>query len=517
MHIIYSRRKTSKVTPDFFVHHREFREGTRAENQYYAFQGGLYYFDSKRKEAQLIYRGASPIYNAHTYPGNPYVYFQEGDQLRTYCSEDKHIETLFVFKEGNAPSKEPENESHWTREERRLFQYLQEQEATAEWREKKRELWKHTIPTYFHGSETVRTVQMSPDGKFLTFRLYTEASSQNTHVAHHISEDGHTFIQNARPKVQNTDPNNRLAIYDFTRDSLYFADFSTLSDIRKKPDYLKLYGDTSKHYDQDRNIIMHSLIYAEHTNANVLDVRSYDNKDRWIVSIDLETGQVKERERQHDPAWIGGPGISSWNMMSGTLGWLPDNETFYFQSEVSGFSHLYSLHIPSGKKEALTSGLWEVQKVSLNQDGSTFYLNTNKTHPGDKGFYHLDVKTKKLTPILTQSGAHEVVVSPDEKWLAVRYSYRNQPWELYIVENKTGSSLQRITHSTKEAFEAYQWAAPEVIEFKAADGVMVHARLYEPEDAQKNQAAVIFVHGAGYLQMPTIGGVRTTVSICSTT
>jgi dipeptidyl aminopeptidase/acylaminoacyl peptidase len=38
------------------------------------------------------------------------------------------------------------------------------------------------------------------------------------------------------------------------------------------------------------------------------------------------------------------------------------------------------------------------------------------------------------------------------------------------------------------------------MQFKASDGVMVNARLYQPEESTKNNAAVIFVHGAGYLQ-----------------
>ncbi|MEC8883828.1 MAG: prolyl oligopeptidase family serine peptidase, partial [Bacteroidota bacterium] len=41
---------------------------------------------------------------------------------------------------------------------------------------------------------------------------------------------------------------------------------------------------------------------------------------------------------------------------------------------------------------------------------------------------------------------------------------------------------------------------PENITFKADDGAMVPARLYVPEASVKNNAAVVFVHGAGYLQ-----------------
>jgi len=105
-----------------------------------------------------------------------------------------------------------------------------------------------------------------------------------------------------------------------------------------------------------------------------------------------------------------------------------------------------------------------------------------------------------MNGILTKDGAHEVELSPDEKSLLIRYSYKNQPWELFIAENKSNPTLQQITHSTTEAFKKYNWRQPEVITFKAKDGKDVYARLYQPKSKNKNKAAVIFVHGAGYLQ-----------------
>ena len=84
--------------------------------------------------------------------------------------------------------------------------------------------------------------------------------------------------------------------------------------------------------------------------------------------------------------------------------------------------------------------------------------------------------------------------------MAVRYSYKNKPWEIYVADTKEKATLKQITHSTTKAFEAYSWKVPEVITFKAKDGTSVNARLYQPKEEDKNKAAVIFVHGAGYLQ-----------------
>ena len=53
-----------------------------------------------------------------------------------------------------------------------------------------------------------------------------------------------------------------------------------------------------------------------------------------------------------------------------------------------------------------------------------------------------------MTQITTLPGAHEVTVSPDEKTLAVRYSYANKPWELFVMDNKPGAKMRQLTNST---------------------------------------------------------------------
>ena len=89
------------------------------------------------------------------------------------------------------------------------------------------------------------------------------------------------------------------------------------------------------------------------------------------------------------------------------------------------------------------------------------------------------------------AGQNNVVLNPDDQTLAIRHSYANKPWEIYLGETQ-------ITHSTTEAWASYPWRDPDIITIEASDGVQVPARIYRPE--QSNGAAVLFVHGAGYLQ-----------------
>ncbi len=98
-------------------------------------------------------------------------------------------------------------------------------------------------------------------------------------------------------------------------------------------------------------------------------------------------------------------------------------------------------------------------------------------------------------------GGNEVTVSPDEKNIAILYSYTNKPPELYLQENKAGAKPEQITHKAEsEAYKSYPWRDPEIITFAARDGAMVHGRVYIPQHPDVHKPAVIFVHGAGYLQ-----------------
>lgn len=485
------------ITPEFYKTGNETQNFKINPIEIYTWQGNLYRYDRSTKKTETILKSASYIRNVQRDADGSCAFFQDGLGFYVYCIEERSIKQLVVFEKGE-PSKEAEK-NNMEKEELALFQFLKDEEKASDWRKEQDKAWNSDIPKIYYSGKSVNNIQIDGTGQYITYREDDLPPSTKTHVDHHIAADGHTYAQTARAKVQDEDASHKLGVYDIQNDTSYFVDFSTLPDIRKKPAYLKDYKDTSDVYNTDRKFIMHDLIYSENGKENILDIRSYDNKDRWIVQVDLKSGKVKLIEQQHDEAWIGGPGISGWNMFSGTLGWI-DNSTIYYQSEATGFSHLYSKNIASGNRIALTSGNWEVHDVQLSSKKDRLYITANKNHPGNREFYHLIIASKELIPILTTDGNHEVSISPDEKKLAVRYSGKVNPWELYIAENKKGASLERITKSTSDQFKNYDWHSPEVISFSASDGEKVNARLYQPETATKNGAAVIFVHGAGYLQ-----------------
>jgi dipeptidyl aminopeptidase/acylaminoacyl peptidase len=423
------------------------------------------------------------------------IYFECQSNLHKYDRTNGSITQFTQFKKGKKPA-DKNLQSTLEQTEEELFQYWQRKKEQREWR---KNVPSQTPPPgmeIYSNAASIEQIQIDPSGQFVSFRASDYPQNEETNVPNYLTTSGHTKEFKARPKVGENEPTHRLGIADLMNDTTYWIDFSRLSDIRKKPAFLT---DTTN-YKEDRKIVMHELVFHSNQPKAVCDIRSYDNKDRWIVLIDLTTGKYEELDHQHDEAWIGGPGISSWNSEAGTLGWLKDGDHVFFQSEKTGYSHLYLISLSTRKISQLTNGNWEVHNVILSKNGEHFYLQTNQTHPGDRNYYRYDIKARKTVPVLTKAGYHEVMLSPDEKTLAVRYSSKNKPWEIFTSSFDDPKILTQHTRSTTEAFNGYNWREPEVVSFKGSDGKAIFARLYQPMTARKNGAAVLFVHGAGYLQ-----------------
>ena len=115
-------------------------------------------------------------------------------------------------------------------------------------------------------------------------------------------------------------------------------------------------------------------------------------------------------------------------------------------------------------------------------------------------FYALPAGGGTPQKLTSEVGNHQVTLSPDETFLADVYSFSNKPWELYVQPRQAPTERVALTDSPTPAFKHYAWTEPKLIKIPARDGVDVPARLYVPPKPHPAKPAVIFVHGAGYLQ-----------------
>ncbi len=432
------------------------------------------------------------------------VIFRRTNNLFSINLQTGELTQLTDFRPGakKADPKPTDEEKFLKQDQLRLSTVLKERKEKKDEADRisKADLPKRPKEIYLDDKQLANP-QVSPNNRFVTYRLSkTPSNAKNAQVPNYVTESGYTEEIRARTKVGAPLPTQEFFVYDVAKDTVRAVSVNGIPGINDKPEYLKTgskaKADTAK---KPRPVTISGPVWSDDGKIGVVVVRSQDNKDRWIMRFDPETLKLTLLDRQHDEAWIGGPGIGSANT-PGNMGFLADNQTLWFQSEADGYSHLYSLNaLTGGPKKQLTSGKFEVQQVLMAKDKTHFFIQTNEVHPGEQHYYRMSVNGGERVRLTTMTGANEVTLSPDETRMAIRYSATNKPWELYVVDLKASQKTPlKLTSSTTDTFKSYSWREPSLVTISARDGQTIYARLYKPE--KPSGKSVVFVHGAGYLQ-----------------
>jgi dipeptidyl aminopeptidase/acylaminoacyl peptidase len=335
-------------------------------------------------------------------------------------------------------------------------------------------------PLYLASGEQVGQLSVSPSGSALIVTTFVPApNARQVEVPQYVTLSGYTEPIRGRTKVGDDQASGRVAFIPLAAGDVKWLRLIP-NDTVRAPSNVSVYG------------------WNDAGDAALVVATSRDYKARFIQRVD-NMGALKTVDVLKDSAWVlsfcGGG-----NACGTRAGWLTGDRVFY-TSEADGYAHLYTAKSDGSERKQLTSGKWEVIDVQLSPDRNTFYLATSEHSPFDVQLYRMSVNGGARELITTKAGAHQTVPSPDYQWLADVYSYSNKPPELFLVRNAPGAEMSQLTTSPTSDWLSFNWIVPEIVWVTASDGVKVPARIYKPKDlgAQPNGAAVIFVHGAGYL------------------
>lgn len=460
----------------------------------YAKNGDVYYKDLKSNKIIPITQTIEYEYGpAFSFNDSKIVYTRD-QNLYAWDIQTGATQQLTNFQKSKSTTPTISSQEKWLQDDQ--ISYL---EVLKERKEKKeasnnynKNFTSNELRKIYTNNDRLQQLSISPDGRFISYMLSKPGpESKRTIIPDYVTESGFTTDIPGRTKVGSSQASTTFYLYDRHADTVFKINTDSLPGIRDLPDYVKDYP--NKKWDKKiRPVYVAQSSWSPNGEHLVLDIRSDDFKDRWIVEWKKDNS-LELINRQRDEAWIGGPGL-------GNLDWI-NNETIWFQTEETGYAHLYSYHLPGKTKRELTSGKYEVQQAQLSNDHQSFYIITNEVHPGEKQLYRLNIADGKKERLTFETGGYEFSISPDEKNIALIYSYTNKPGELYWKRNNSGNKPERITTlSQSNEFQSYSWRDPEVLSFTARDGAQVYARVYAPREVKKNMPAVIFVHGAGYLQ-----------------
>jgi dipeptidyl aminopeptidase/acylaminoacyl peptidase len=472
----------------------------------FADDGDIFIYDHSKNERRQITSTVDGESNPRFTKDQKHIVFTRQNNLYRIALDGGSLTQITDIRTGGGPPDSPpkgtESQEFIKKEERDLIEAVRERAKNREEQEAKRKQRERRKPFSIPSGQSVSNLSLSPDGKYVVASVLQPASgSKNTIVPNYVTESAYTEDLPARSKVGDNQGKTRMTVINVETGESKWVDHGLKQPAVQQQSQSSPQSNQSNQSNQpkERDVSLFNLQWSEDGASAVTLARAADNKDRWVLLLDPATGKTRVLDHLHDDAWVGGPGAF-------TVGWLPDNKTVYFQSEraeSSGWAHLYTVSIDGGEPKQLTSGMFEVSDVRLSEDKTKFYFTSSEVCLCERHLYSMPVAGGQRTRITTMPGNNQATVSPDGTMLAIVRSYSNKPPELYIAPNRPGvadSEIKQITTSPIEEFFTNNWIDPPIITFKARDGADVHARLYKPAKWQRGGPAVLFVHGAGYMQ-----------------
>lgn len=430
--------------------------------------------------------------------------------------------------------------------EERLFDIVKEKEARrVEKAKEDRELAAQTAsaprPIYFGKDKSISTVSLSPDGQHLIVGLTAaELRGRREKLPVWVNAEGYLDPTDARTKVGTDKPNDEtLYLVDLpagTKRKLSVRDLPGIDQdplakeraalaVRKKARDAaekKAHGEEAapaeKKVDEtpaaaapageaakvaQRPIYVNGsgrtgVRWTEDGRRVALDLFSYDNKDRWLAEVDWAAATVKPLHRLTDAKWVADGAFNEFD-------WLPDG-SFWFTSEETGYSHLYVRR--GAETRALTQGKFEVNAVQVDPIGGWFYYRANKPHPGTHEVYRVKFDGTGDEAVSALGGDNSFELSVDGRQLVIVHATTTRPPELYAQAAQPHATARELTKTVSEAFAQIAWVKPEVVAVPSrAGGDPIYARVYRNAATQTGarRPAVMFIHGAGYLQNAHFG------------
>ncbi|OEZ56900.1 prolyl tripeptidyl peptidase precursor [Duganella sp. HH105] len=467
--------------------------------------GDLFERDLKTGALTQIVRGTTAAADPQYSADGAHVQFRVGSDWFSWSRAERLVSPVALLRTAKDPDAAPDADSRRDLQLRllsTLARLKEEKDATRDRRnaERSADATRAPLPIYLGEKLSIDASSLSPDGRYLLVIASAKDGDKRRvgKMPKYVTESGYEESDDERKRVSDTGPQAQqlklveLAtrkVTELSFDALPGIGVDPLAELRATHKLDALKGNRGVRFESREE----SIRWTDNGAQAAVMVQAIDNKDRWIAGVDLAAAKLNPLHRLSDAAWV--------NNRGNDFGWQPDNRTLWYQSEESGYAHIY-LRTADGNTRALSSGKWEASDIEWNADGSTAYFLCNPKLPGSYEVCSTSAKDGAVRELTSLGGVESFALSPDGRKLLVRYSTSYMPTQIATVASSGGAATP-LTDTRSAAFKAREWIAPQIVAVPSTHGAdPVWAKLYRPAtlEAGKKYPVVMFVHGAGYLQ-----------------
>lgn len=290
----------------------------------------------------------------------------------------------------------------------------------------------------------------SPDSTSIAYLRLEEAPVPEFPVVDHIPLDQRVELT-PYPKAGDPNPNVRLGIVNAAGGATRWVD-----TYKYQPSDLLIVRVT---WTPDGKKVVYQ---AQNREQTLLDLNFADPRD----------GKSNTLFRETSKAWV---------EVIGNPTWLSDG-SFIWQSERTGWRHLYHYAQDGKLLHQVTEGKWEVRSLEGVDDGRGLVYFTASEHSNiAPQAYSSKLDGSGLTRLTTTEGAHRIDFSPTFGHFIDFWSDVNTPTQTRLFDS-AGKLVRAIEENKVETLAQYKLGKTEFLEVKTRDGFMMDAMMIKPPD-----------------------------------
>jgi len=187
------------------------------------------------------------------------------------------------------------------------------------------------------------------------------------------------------------------------------------------------------------------------------------------------------------------------------LTFFPNSNTdFIWQSQRTGYNHLFHYSLEKGLIAQITKGDWLVTDIlGFNDKKKEIYFTSTKETPLEKHLYKINWTNFKMQRLDNAAGVHTGILSSDGNYLYDTYSNAATPRSVNIINTNTAKSTNILT--AENTLKNYQRPEIKNVELKADDGTPLYGKIILPTDfdATKKYPVIVYLYNGPHLQLVT--------------
>lgn len=310
----------------------------------------------------------------------------------------------------------------------------------------------------------------SPDSKRLAFLQLDEkpvpVMTIVDHIPYHPTVDRYPY-----PKAGDPNPRVKLMVVPATGGNVVTVDGERYSAI----DHLIM----RVGWNGDSSAVLYQVANREQT---------------WIDlnSANSSLGDSKTLLRETTRAWVNAIDNPEF---------LPDG-TFLWQSERSGFRHLYLYKVDGTLVRQITSGEWEVRALhGYDPKSHTVYFSGTERTPIGLDVYRVKLDGSGLRRILEKPGTHSAKFNPSMTMFVDNWSDATTSNQARL-HRADGTLVKVVSENLVPLLGEYDITAPQFLQVKARDGFVLEAMVIKPAnfDPAKKYPVYEYHYGGPHAQ-----------------